>query len=114
MLRRRRGRIAVPQHLGNPVHRHQPGPLDREQLQQGAGLAAAQATVSEPDTVADHAEYARKVQLQLRANTSSTERVRAHVLFVLAIIDARKRQPQQPAPCRHKSRMSFDINHARH
>jgi len=34
------------------------------------------------------------VQLQLRANTSSTERVPAHVLFVLAIIDAGKRQPR--------------------
>ena len=111
MLRRRRGRVAVPQHLGNPVHGHQPGPLDREQLQQGARLAAAQATVSEPDTITDHAEYARKVQLQLRANTSSTERVPAHVLFVLAIIDAGKRQPQQPAPRRHKSHSDEHSSH---
>ena len=93
MLRRLHWRAAVPQNLGDPVHGHQPGPLDREQFQQGAGLAAAQATVSEPDTVADHAEYARKVQLQLRANTSSTEKVPAHVLFVPGIIDAGKGQP---------------------
>ena len=93
MLRRLHWRAAVPQNLGDPVHGHQPGPLDREQFQQGAGLAAAQATVSEPDTVADHAEDARKVQLQLRANTSSTEQVPAHVLFVLGIIDAGKGQP---------------------
>ena len=103
--------VAVPQHLGNPVHGHQPVPLDREQLQQGARLAAAQATVSEPDTVADHAEYARKVQLQLRANTSSTERVPAHVLFVLVIIDAGKRQPQQPAPRRHNSHSDEHSSH---
>jgi hypothetical protein len=33
------------------------------------------------------------VQLQLRANTSSTEKVPAHVLFVPGIIDAGKGQP---------------------
>ena len=86
MLRRLRGRVAGPQHLGDPVHGHQPGPLDREQLQQGAGFAAAQAAIGEPDTIADHAESARKMQLHLRGNTSSTEQVRAHALFVLAII----------------------------
>jgi hypothetical protein len=96
MLRGLRGRVAGPQHLGYPVHGHQPGSLDGEQFQQGTSLAAAQPALGEPDTVANYTEYAREVQLQLRGNISSPEQVPPHVPFVLAIIDTGKRQSQQP------------------
>ena len=95
MLRRLSGRAPGSQHLGDPVHGHQPRPLDGKQFQQSAGLAAAQVAVGEPDTIADHTEYTRQVQLQLRGNTSSTEQLPAHVPFVLAFIDAGKR-PMAP------------------
>jgi hypothetical protein len=89
MLRWLRGRVAGPRHFGDPVHGHQPGPLDGEQFQQGTGLAAAQVTAGEPDTIANHAEHARKMQLHLRRNTSSTP---AHVPFVPVIIGTGNRR----------------------
>ena len=95
VLRRLLGRVADPQHLGDPVHRHQPGPLDGEQLQQRARLAAAQLAVRQRYTIAGYAKSADEAQLQLRSTASSTGRDPTHAPFVLAAAGAGKRRRRQ-------------------
>ena len=98
VLRRLLGRVAGPQYLGNPVYRHQPDPLDGEQLQQRARLPAAQLAIRQRCTIADHAKNAGEAQLQLRNTAGSTRRDPPHAPFVLAAADTGKRQPRQRPP----------------
>jgi hypothetical protein len=79
-----------------PLDGHEARPLDSEPFQQHARLAAAHFTVGEADTIANHAEYARQPQLQLRGDPSSTAQVATHVLFVLAVIGSRQVPARQP------------------
>lgn len=65
MLGRRRGRPG-PQHVNDPVHGHQGRPLHREQLQQRAGLAAADLAIGQLRAGAADAESPGQTQLDLR------------------------------------------------
>jgi hypothetical protein len=105
VLRRLLGRVAGPQHLGDPVYRHQPGPLDGEQLQQRARLTAAQLAVRQRHTVAGHAKNAGEAQLQLRTTAGSTGRDPPHAPFVLAAVGPSKRQPDSSLAGKERYRL---------
>jgi hypothetical protein len=48
-----------PQHFGNQINGHEPRPLNRQQLEQLAGLSAAQVTIGKPDTAAEYRKGTR-------------------------------------------------------